>query len=239
MNDGYHAIGTALNSTLQRLNIATQDVVNANTPGYQKHSVSTNSFLTELDEQLGRDASLVRTHHTVSFEQGRIVGRDDPFAMALEGPGMFTVQTPKGLAYTRNGDFMVSADGLLRTRAGYEVQGADGPLRFDGVSSSDIVVSPDGTIYNGDARIGRMRVVEFEHRHELQRVSDTLFADPQGKTNPQPATETVVHNRKLEFPRGSTITGMVAMISASRAFEAAQRAARVMDQSYQRLNKQG
>ena len=214
-------------------------LVNARTPGYQKHVLTTSSFVTELDRELGRDASLVRATHATAFEQGRIIARDDPFAMALQGPGMFTVQTPSGLAYTRNGDFTVGTDGTLRTRAGYEVQGADGPLRFDGVSAAGVVVEPDGTIYNGDVQVGKLRIVEFEHRHELQRVSETLFADPDGKTNPQPATETAVHHRNLEFPRGSTITGMVAMIAASRAFESAQRAARVMDESYEKLNKQG
>ena len=123
MNDGYHAVGSALDTILHRLNVATQDVVNANTPGYQKHTLDIRSFHTELDKQLGREASLVKSVDTTLFAQGRVVPRDDPLAMALDGPGMFVVKTPGGLGYTRNGDFMLSPTGGLVTRAGYEVMG--------------------------------------------------------------------------------------------------------------------
>lgn len=239
MNDGYHAVGSALQAVLHQLNIATKDVVHARTPGYQKHLLTTRSFATQLDRELGRDASLVRSYDATVFEQGRVVPRDDPFAMALEGPGMFTVQTPNGLAYTRNGDFMVDADGALRTRGGYEVLGANGPIRIDPASTGAIVVDDKGAISQGEQQIGRLRLVEFEHRHELQRVSDTLFGDRKGAANPQTATETIVRSRHLEFPKGSTVSGMVAMIDAARSFEAAQRAARVIDDTFGRLTKQG
>ena len=85
MNDGYHAIGSALNSTLHRLNVATQDVVNARTPGYQKHVLTTSSFVTELDRELGRDASLVRATHATAFELGlaELGGQHDLVAVAV------------------------------------------------------------------------------------------------------------------------------------------------------------
>ncbi len=239
MNDGYHAVGSALQAVLHRLNVATKDVVHARTPGYQKHLLTTQSFATQLDKELGRDASLVRSYDATVFEQGRIVPRNDPFAMALQGAGMFTVQTPNGIVYTRNGDFMVDADGGLRTHGGYAVLGVNGPIRIDPASTGAIVIDDKGAISQGEKQIGRLRLVEFEHRHELQRVSDTLFGDPEGAAKPEPAAETIVLSRHLEFPKGSTVSGMVAMIDAARSFEAAQRAARVMDDTFGRLTKQG
>lgn len=239
MNDSYHAVGSALQAVLQRLNIATTDVVHARTPGYQKHILTTHSFASQLDKELGRDAALVQTADATMFTQGRIVPRDEPFAMALQGTGFFTVNTPDGVAYTRNGDFMVDATGALRTRGGYEVLGKGGPIKIDPASSGAIAIDQDGTITQGETQLGSLRIVEFEHRHELKRVSSTMFSDPQGRANPADATETTVHSRHLELPKASTVSGMVAMIDAARSFEAAQRAARVMDDTYGRLTKQG
>lgn len=238
MNDGYHAVGSALDSILKRLNVATQDVVNANTPGYQKHVVGTKSFHTELDVALGREASLVKSFNATTFAQGRIVPNPSPYAMALDGPGMFVVKTPAGLGYTRNGDFTVNAQGEITTRAGYPVMGVGAALRID-PTAGPISIDEQGNVTQGEQTVGRLRLVEFERRQDLARISDTIFDDPNGTANPNAATRTTVRNGALEVPKGSTVSGMVAMIDAARQYEAAQRVAKTMDDSYERLNRQG
>jgi flagellar basal-body rod protein FlgG len=237
MNDGYHAVGSALSAVLRRLEVATKDVINAKTPGYQKHVLTTQSFASDLDRELGRPGALVKTSENVAFIQGSLVPRASDSAIALKGPGFFAIETPDGTAYTRNGDLQIGADGTLRTQAGYPVLGAAGPLRLTPALGA-MRIEADGAVLQGEAEVGRLRLVEFKDRKQLVPVADTIFQDG-GQAEPNPASETSVHQQYLELPRGSTVSGMVEMIAAGRAFEAAQRVAKVMDETHQRLVRQG
>jgi flagellar basal-body rod protein FlgF len=235
MNDGYHALGSALSSVMHRLDVSARNTVNAQTPGYLRDIVQTSSFASSLDRELDRPAALVTSHVGVDFSQGTLIARDEPLALGLEGPGFLTVQTPNGVAYTRNGDLTVSPTGVLQTRAGYPVLAENGPVRIDlrgGVPSVDT----EGNVLQNGAEVARLRVVEFADRTALRRVSETLFTDS-GSAQPSPAQETTVHSRRLEIPMGSTVSGMVDMIAAGRAFDAAQRVTRSIDESFQHLTR--
>ena len=47
------------------------------------------------------------------FTQGALKQTDNPFDIALDGKGFFTVLTPDGERYTRNGTFHLGPEGLL------------------------------------------------------------------------------------------------------------------------------
>jgi len=236
MNDGFHAVGSAMSAIIRRLDVATKDTINARTPGYQKHVLTTRSFASDLDRELNRPAAMVRTSEHIAFQQGPLVPHDDPMSIAVRGPGFFAVQTPTGVAYTRNGDLEQGADGTIRTRAGYPVLGPAGPLRVT-PDRGEIRIDETGLVRQGETEIGVLRMVEFKDRSHLVAVGDTLFRDD-GDAGPKPVTETTVHQRHLEIPRGSSVSGMVEMIAAGRAFDAVQRVARVMDQTFERLVRQ-
>jgi flagellar basal-body rod protein FlgF len=60
------------------------------------------------------------------FNQGSIHETGKETDLAIQGPGFFKVQTPRGLRYTRNGSFHLSADSQLVTPEGYQVMGKNG-----------------------------------------------------------------------------------------------------------------
>ena len=55
------------------------------------------------------------------FEQGALKQSNNPFDLALEGEGFFTVLTPQGERYTRNGSFLIDNNGTLVTKEGFPV----------------------------------------------------------------------------------------------------------------------
>jgi flagellar basal-body rod protein FlgG len=70
--------------------------------------------------QLGlgvKPAAVYRIH-----EQGDMVATENPLNLAVQGEGLFIVELPTGeLAYTRDGSFQLSPQGLLVTADGYTV----------------------------------------------------------------------------------------------------------------------
>jgi hypothetical protein len=62
-------------------------------------------------------AAVYRIH-----EQGNMVATENPFDLAIQGTGYFIIEQPSGeIAYTRDGSFQLSPQGLLVTADGYTV----------------------------------------------------------------------------------------------------------------------
>lgn len=63
------------------------------------------------------------------MKAGTVAATGRALDVAAEGDAMFAVQSPDGEeAYTRRGDFQLSASGLLTTGDGHPVLGSDGPV---------------------------------------------------------------------------------------------------------------
>ncbi len=173
----------------QQVNVDTiaNNVANVNTIGYKSQQASFKSLLYQnlqststnnageekpvaAEVGLGSRVSAI----TASFDQGKLTASTNPFDMAIEGDGFFSVRTPDGeIQYTRDGSFSLSpAQGgnMLCTADGYPVldqngqeiilpayrvvrdtQGniqydANGNPRREPVSSSKLVVNQDGSL---------------------------------------------------------------------------------------------
>jgi flagellar basal-body rod protein FlgF len=238
MDDALHAAASAMTAVMRQLEAAAANAVHARTPGYQNRVAVTRSFATALDAQLGREASLVSSSESTSFDQGMLVKSDAPYSVALRGPGFLAVQTPDGTAYTRNGDLALAADGTLMTRSGYPVLGAAGPIRSDPAGVAPTLDPKTGALLQGEQELGTLRVVEFERRDRLVRAGDTLFlAPPEAIERRAESTEIVAG--MLELAPERAVAGMVGLIGAHRDFEAAQRVMSVINRTYERLRGQG
>lgn len=234
MDDGLHIVASSMNSVSRHLDVATYNAVNSTIPGFQNRVITTRSFETKLDRELAREPSLLNTEEVNAFISGSVVPSANPMALALQGDGFFTIQTPKGRAYTRNGDFMLDKNGALTTRAGYPVLGENGQLR---TSKTDVAPHFDpetGSLFQGDQEIGRPRIVEFANTGALVRVATTIFEAP-SEAGERPPQGTAMITNSLELPSERGLTSMVGLITANREFEASQRVASVMQRTYERL----
>ncbi len=64
------------------------------------------------------------------YEQGSLMRTENPFDVALDGKGFFTVMTERGERYTRNGAFTLNKDGILVTHNGLPVLGQNGIIKL-------------------------------------------------------------------------------------------------------------
>jgi len=237
MNRGLYIASTAMISQRRRMDVVTNNLANATTPGFKEDSLLTRSFSDLLIERIN-DPAVVGADTEVgplntgihvdmidtSFTSGVLEQTGRSADLALEGTGFFVVETPQGERYTRAGAFQVSAGGELVTPEGYPILGLNGPIR---VSDEEFLVSADGTVQSG-AGSDRIRLVSFEDTGMLRKEGANLFTAFGGE--PLPATTTRIRQGSLESANVDLAGQMVDMIEISRNHELNQRIVRMMDE---------
>lgn len=137
-------IYTALSGGIAKaheLELVSNNLANATTPGFKGDTGTFNEYLMELrrpdtvegtqreiqaltmmDGRPPGDKSFVEMDAVyTNFQQGHLQQTGRKLDMALEGNGFFEVLTPSGIRYTRQGNFNVSPEGRLVTINGYPV----------------------------------------------------------------------------------------------------------------------
>lgn len=158
------------------------------------------------------------------FRSGPMIKTDNTYDVAIQGTGMFAVQTPDGReAYTRNGGFTVDTNGVLRTNAGLSVVGDSGPITIP--PDNGIEIGQDGTITatpttgarNAANAVGRLKLVDPAET-DLRRGEDGLFRTTTGTPAAQNDNVKVVGGF-VEGSNVSVVEQMVSMVSLARQFE--------------------
>jgi len=225
--DGNLAAASAMAALEKRLEVATTNLAGVQKAGYQWRQATTRTEASAFERELGLPPSLVKTDVSTSFVPGMPVANANPLSLALKSEGFFEVKNKDGALYTRNGDFVLAADGTLTTRQGFEVVGASGRLKAD-PSGGTVEMNDLGELVQAGRALGRVNVVAFDAPERLEAVSDTMFRAPAALAGTPIATPEAVAGH-LERPVQGVIDGLIEMVSVQRAYEAAQRAARAID----------
>src|SRR5580658_8453612 len=90
---------------------------------------------------------LIETHWT-DLSQGNLINTANPLDLAIDGEGLFGVQTAGGVRYTRNGNFRIASSGVVTTADGSPVR-AQGGGAIELQPGLPIEVLPDGTLQQG------------------------------------------------------------------------------------------
>lgn len=186
------------------------------------------------------------------FSQGSLQRTENPFDLALEGQGFFTVNTEKGERYTRNGTFTVNHEGILVNHLGYPVIGENGIIR---VQRNNFIINERGEIIVNAALslepedmigltsndwaepvvIDRLKIVDFENIREIKKEGDSLFRETEFSGPPLPPGEVKVLQGFLEKSNVNIVREMVDMIEVQRSYEANQKSILAHDQTLGRL----
>jgi flagellar basal-body rod protein FlgF len=216
---GASAQMTALDATANNL-------ANATTPGYKADQAVFQEHLAQA-MLVGKARPEMRYASVASvspdLRSGPLQVTQRPLDVAIDGDGYFKVQTPRGERYTRAGGFQLGPGGALVTPQGYAVLDSGGSpitLPLDGGAAD---IGQDGAIRVDGEEVAQLGVVSFDEPRALAKDGDTLFRATPQAGEPQ-ASNVSLQSGALELPNVSIVKGMTDLVSATRAFEALEKA---------------
>jgi flagellar basal-body rod protein FlgF len=199
------------------------NLANSNTPGFLADLQQFRSMPVFGDGHPTRVYGMSE-RPAIDFSKGSIVHTGGELDVAVNGLGWLAVQARDGVeAYTRRGDLMLDANGLLTTGNGLPVMGNNGPIAIP--PAEKIEIAPDGTIsirplgQGADelATIDQIKLVN-PPRDQLEKGDDGLMRLQDGATA-QPDVGTQLVSGSLEGSNVNIVDAMVNMIELSRRFE--------------------
>ncbi len=226
---GIYNTASSMVPRMRKQEVIANNMANAETAGYKKDSMFLRIFKKEQEVSLkglqpSWEVRMIDKLYT-DYSGGSLEATGRELDLALQSEGFFTVLTPNGEAYTRNGAFSLGPDGSLVNSDGYPVLADGGPVILTG---NQVSFGNDGQITVDDQAIGKLRIVDFEDPDAIRKVSGTLYALNEGAT---PITPPSVNVRQgyLEKSNVDILREMVEMIDTYRMFETGQKMIQIQD----------
>ena len=213
-------------SQITALDATANNLANATTAGYkveqavfQEHLIAAMYVGNAQKEMRYNGVATVAT----DMRPGPLQITNKPLDLAIEGDGFFTVQTPRGERYTRAGAFQIGTDGTLVTAQGYPVLDSGGGVINVPQDAKVLSMGDDGTLTVDDSDVGQLKIVKFRQVNGLEKDGEQMFRVTPRSGRAEVAQATVLAGA-LEMPNVSIVKGMTDLVSATRAFEALEKA---------------
>ncbi|SNT03677.1 flagellar basal body rod protein FlgF [Sphingopyxis indica] len=214
---------TAMRGSQARQTAIANNLANVNTPGFRGEIAEAQSLWLQGSGVGGR---AVASEEVVGADMhhGTITATGRDLDIAMQGDALLVVQAPNGEeAYTRRGDLMLSASGLLTTGDGSPVQGTQGPVTIppaDAIRIDDqggIWIVPTGGDPENPQQVDRLRLAS-PAGSDVVKGLDGLFRVNNGGILPDDPEARIV-TRSLEGSNVTATTALVEMIEASKAWD--------------------
>ncbi|KPA13476.1 FlgF flagellar basal body rod protein [Candidatus Magnetomorum sp. HK-1] len=215
-----YGLSMAVRSSLSqdaRYDMIANNLANVETPGFKGDMMS---FDETLDEVV-----------TTDFTEGQNRHTGNPLDVAVGDGLFFSVDTPTGTRFTRNGSFSLNADGLLITSNGHPVLGQNGPITITG---NDIVINEAGEVLVDGQNVDTLKIVNFAGNNisdgwifgeagstleSLKKEGSSYFRFEGEAANLPQADNVKVSQKTLEQSNISTMSQMIKLIDTQRSFE--------------------
>lgn len=241
MNAALWISKTGLSAQDAEMSAIANNIANVNTTGFKRDRVMFQDLFYQTQEapgamldqnnimptglQFGSGVRIVGTQKT--FTEGNVETTDNAMNVAIMGQGFLQVQKANGdIAYTRDGNLQVNADGVLTNSQGLPLQ----PEIDVPAGATNVAFGEDGTvtaILPGDSdatELGQLTLVNFANPAGLSAEGDNLYLETAASGQP---TEGVpgedglgtLQDNALEGSNVDIVNEMVAMITVQRAYE--------------------
>jgi flagellar basal-body rod protein FlgG len=247
--------------TAQQLNVdnIANNLANANTAGYKSRRAQFQDLLYQNMVQPGSaagQATVVPTglqlglgtrtsSNEIIFTQGNFSQTDNPLDLVIQGNGFFQIKLPNGdLAYTRDGEFQLDANGNLVTANGDQLQ----PQIVIPSTAQSITIATDGTVsylqpgQTTSTKAGQIQVAGFQNPAGLNSLGQNLYQPTDASGTPVVANPggpeglgTLLQGY-TEQSNVSIVEEFVNLIVAQRAYEANSKVVKAADDMYQQVN---
>jgi flagellar basal-body rod protein FlgF len=203
------------------MDVIANNLANADTPAYKRESATFQEYVEQVQPAEGetgsQSVSFVKDAGTVrDLSQGHATVTNAPFDLAINGPGYFTVSTPSGDRYTRNGHFTLDGQGRLATEDGNVLQGDGGDITIT-AEDGDIHIAEDGTITGAKGQIGKLKLVQFDNEAALTKQGSSLYSTDQ---QPKAVESPSIHQGAIEASNVQPVIEISHMIEVMRAYQA-------------------
>jgi len=236
-----HIARTGLDAQDMRMRVISNNLANVATTGFKRDRAAFETLAYQTVTAPGAQSTAetryatglnlgtgVRVQGTQRINtQGSMQQTGNSLDVALDGNGMFQVQLPGGtLGYTRAGNFSRSAEGLLVTSEGYQVQ----PGITIPENATQITIGTDGTVsatvpgQTEPTQLGQIQVASFPNEAGLQPNGDNYLTETaaSGAANLGVAGQDgrgMIRQGSLEGSNVNVVEELVDMIETQRAYE--------------------
>jgi len=221
----------------KQMEVVTNNLANAMTPGYKSDQLIEQSFADQLAMRLdsgampGKFQEVGRINCGVhiaevftNFTNGALDQTGISTDLALAGNGFFVVEAGSERRFTRNGQFSVDTEGYLATSDGHRVLGSNGPIR---VGDSTFQVSASGRITHANGT-DQLQLVTFDDLRALRKEGGNLYSNQGGEE--ESAELITVQQGSLETANLDLTKQVTDMITLSRSYEINQRMIKMLDE---------
>jgi flagellar basal-body rod protein FlgG len=248
---------TGMQAQNTQMDVIANNIANTNTAGFKKaraefedllyHNVKDPGAATGANSvsptgvQVGLGVKTGSVQRDLSLGSVKNTGRE--LDMSIEGKGFFQVAKPDGtVAYTRNGEFRLNAEGKICDANGNTLQ----PEITVPPEKADLKISNRGeiTITTSDGgapqNIGQIELVNFINPTGLKAIGGNLFVSTpaSGEANTGTPDQTnfgAVAQGMVENSNVNIVEEMVNMITTQRAYETNSKVIQASDQMLQAL----
>jgi flagellar basal-body rod protein FlgF len=202
----------------RRLDTVANNVANASTAGYRAEEMSFEELLSEKGKEPVSFVSKGDSH--LSLKMGDLEQTGRPLDVAVRGSAWLAIQTPQGIAYTRDGRMQMTTEGVLTTISGQPFLDASGsPLQLD-PEKPPPTINKAGTITQDGQDLGALGIYRIPQQAKLTRAEGSSVT-----SDIQPTAELdFISNGVVQgFVEKSNVNPMLEMthlITLQRNFEA-------------------
>lgn len=237
---GLYTAATGMAVQREKMDIVTNNIVNAETTGYKADTLFTQNFNAVMLERIndpninivGTDVGRYSfgshiTEKLTNFDQGNFEQTNRLTDIAIDGDGFFVIETPEGERYTKAGNFTVNRNGFLVTADGDYVLGEGGHIY---VGEASFKVGLDGTVSGTGLANNRLRIVRTDDPAALRKQGDSLYY-LYGGAAMAADNASVVRQGFQECSNVNIADELVDMITLYREYEASQKAVIMNDET--------
>jgi flagellar basal-body rod protein FlgG len=239
-----HTAATGMQALSDKIDIISNNIANADTPGFKASRANFQDLLYQLRAQPGVQTSeesytplatevglgVALSNTQVLFKQGSALATGEPLDLMIQGDGFFQIELPGGATgYTRAGNFVRNANGELVLGNSYGYRLKDSPRIPDDVSRDRIGVSSDGRITATAAdgttqELGQLQLARFVNPNGLLQCGANVFTCTQASGDPIEGTAGQqglgeIMSSYLEQSTTEAVAELVELIKAQRVFQ--------------------
>jgi flagellar basal-body rod protein FlgF len=230
VNSGLYTAVSGLRAQMEALDVLSNNLANLNTTGFKEektfyallNSTMESNEAGELGSVINNQSVLAQRMTNLTDGSLQVTQRE--LDLALTGNGFLTVETPRGIRYTRNGSLALDSKSVLCTAEGFPVLGENGRITL---GSGRIDINREGEVSLNGTRVDRLKLAAFDNSVTLTREGGSLLTPAEDTAKPKSA-DAEVRQGYLEQSNVNPISSVIGMVGIMRQYESIQKSVQVI-----------